>query len=199
MAVIDMEVPDEEPKRSAPLGDDSPGESGLRPLKRLTSDSRLDRINGDTLAQTELPYHSLFARDFLRGNFNFAAAKMTVARGGKLIAIEAEFRIAEAWFKKAIAWADALPKRQTIVYPEMVTLQIKHAMSGRLVRLLTIYDQLFLKTTASLLARAISAESRQSTLDAGEARIKKIAYLCIPDNDQFAPEGVLLPGSNNKH
>ena len=199
MAVIDMEAPDEEPKRTAPLASESAGESGLRPLQRLTGDSRLARINGDTLAQTELPYHSRFARDFLRGDFNFAAAKMTVARGGKLLAIEFEFRVAEAWFKKATAWADELPKRQTVVYPEMVTLQIKHAMSGRLVRLLTIYDQLFLKTMNALLARSISAESRERALNAGEARIKKIAYLCIPDNDRFAPEGLLLPDSGNTH
>jgi hypothetical protein len=197
MAVTDMEVPEEESKRTAPLTSDNAAESGLRPLQRLTGDSRLARINGDTLAQTELPYHSRFAREFLRGDFNFAAAKMTVARGGKLLAIESEFRTAEAWFKKAMVWADALPKRQTVVYPEMVTLQIKHAMSGRLVRLLTIYDQLFLKTMGALLARAVSAESRQRALEAGEARISKIGYLCIPDNDCFAPEGVLLSGPND--
>jgi hypothetical protein len=199
MAIIDMEAPDEEPNGPVPLAGNSAAESGLRPLQRLTGDDRLARINGDTLAQTELPYHSRFAREFLRGDFNFAAAKMAVARGGKLLAIESEFRIAEAWFNKAMAWADELPKRQTVVYPEMVTLQIKHAMSGRLVRLLTIYDQLFLKTMGALLARSVGAESRQGALDAGEARINKIAYLCIPDNDCFAPEGILLPGPSDTH
>ena len=69
-------------------------------MNRLTNDSRLARINGDTLAKTELPYYSLYAREFLRADFNFAAAKMTVARGGKLIAIESEFRTAEAFYEE---------------------------------------------------------------------------------------------------
>ena len=117
MAVIDMEMPDEEPNRATPPSSESAGESGLRPLQALTSDSRLARINADTLAKTELPYYSKFAREFLRSDFNFAAAKMTVARGGKLIAIEAEFRAAEAFFKKALDWANKLPGRRSPYNP----------------------------------------------------------------------------------
>ncbi|SAL65250.1 DUF1845 domain-containing protein [Caballeronia humi] len=198
MAVTDMETPEAEPNPSAPAPT-SKGEGGLRRLDRLTNDTRLARINADTLAKTELPYHSGFAREFLRGDFNFAAAKMTVARGGKLIAIESEFRVAEGWFRKAMAWANDLPKRQTPSYPEFVTLEIKHAMSGRLVRLLTIYDQLFLLTMGALIARSLGSEARQGTLEAAQARIKKIAYLCIFDNDRFAPEGILLPEPGQTH
>jgi hypothetical protein len=199
MAVIDMEMPDEEPKRATPPSCESASESGLRPLSRLTSDSRLARINADTLAQTELPYYSKFAREFLRSDFNFAAAKMTVARGGKLIAIEAEFRAAEAFFKKALDWANKLPGRRTPIQPEMVTLEIKHAMSGRLVRILSMYDRLFLKTMEALMLRSVTAQTRQAALEAAEIRVKQIPFLCIPDNDRFAPEGVLLPEPDETH
>ncbi|WP_310009383.1 DUF1845 domain-containing protein [Caballeronia sp. LZ043] len=199
MAVIDMETPAEDPRKSKRPSSESGETSGLRPLHRLTSDSRLARIHAETLAQTELPYYSLFAREFLRSDFNFAAAKMTVARGGKLHAIEAEFRTAEAFFKKALEWANKLPGRRAPAHPEMVTLEIKHAMSGRLVRLLSMYDQLFLKTMEALMLRSISAQTRQAALEAAEARIKQIPFLCMPDNDRFAPEGVLLPDANEKH
>jgi hypothetical protein len=199
MAVIDMEMPDEEPNRATPQSSESASESGLRPLSRLTSDSRLARINADTLAETELPYYSKFTREFLRSDFNFAAAKMTVARGGKLIAIEAEFRAAEAFFKKALDWANKLPGRRTPVQPEMVTLEIKHAMSGRLVRLLLMYDQLFLKTMEALMLRSVTAQTRQAALEAAEIRVKQIPFLCIPDNNRFAPEGVLLSDPDETH
>ncbi|WP_321794773.1 DUF1845 domain-containing protein [Caballeronia sp. J97] len=199
MAVIDMDVPDEDPNKLTPSRNDSADQSGLRPLNRLTSDSRLARINGDTLAQTELPYYSRFAREFLRSDFNFAAAKMTVARGGKLIAIEAEFRVAEAFFRKALDWANKLPGRRTPTQPEMVTLEIKHAMSGRLVRVLSMYDQLFLKTMEALMLRSVTPQTRQAALDAAEIRVKQIPFLCIPDNNRFAPEGVLLPALDEAH
>ncbi|AQH05495.1 DUF1845 domain-containing protein (plasmid) [Burkholderia sp. KK1] len=199
MAVTDLEAPDEDPKQTPALGNESGAQTGLRPLNRLTNDSRLARINGDTLAKTELPYYSLFAREFLRADFNFAAAKMTVARGGKLIAIESEFRTAEAFMKKALAWAGKFPGRRAPTPPEMVTLEIKHAMSGRLVRLLSMYDQLFLKTMEALMARTMTAQVRQSALEAAEARINQIPFLCMPDNDRFAPEGVLLPDSDRTH
>jgi hypothetical protein len=199
MAVIDMDVPDEDPNEPARLNSESTDQSGLRPLKRLTGDSRLARINADTLAQTELPYYSRFAREFLRSDFNFAAAKMTVARGGKLIAIEAEFRAAEAFFKRALDWANKLPGRRAPTQPEMVTLEIKHAMSGRLVRVLSMYDQLFLKTMEALLLRSVTPQTRQSALEAAEVRVKQIPFLCRPDNDQYAPEGTLLPDPDAKH
>lgn len=199
MPVIDMEMPDEEPTRATPSSNESAAESGLRPLSRLTSDSRLARIHAETLAQTELPYYSKFAREFLRSDFNFAAAKMTVARGGKLIAIEAEFRAAEAFFKKALEWANKLPGRRTPTQPELVTLEIKHAMSGRLVRVLSMYDQLFLKTMEALMFRSVTPQTRQAALDAAEIRVKQIPFLCIPDNNRFAPEGVLLPDPDETH
>jgi hypothetical protein len=81
----------------------------------------------------------------------------------------------------------------------LVTLEIKHAMSGRLVRVLSMYDQLFLKTMEALMFRSVTPQTRQAALDAAEIRVKQIPFLCIPDNNRFAPEGVLLPDPDETH
>ena len=200
MSGFDMEEPEgADPERLIPSAPPEHGPSGLRPIARLTSDDRLARINPETLAKTELHYYSAFAREFVRSDYNFCAAKMTLARGGKLLALEAEFRNAEAFFKKAIGWASRLHGRSTGHAPETVTLEIKHPLSGRLVRLLTIYDQLFIKTMEALIARTVMPLDRKTALGSAEARIKQIPFLCIPDNDRYAPEGVLLPDPDNAH
>jgi hypothetical protein len=201
MSGFDTEKPEgADPQPQIPPLSSAQGTStGLRPIQRLTSDDRLARIHPETLAKTELRYYSAFAREFVRSDYNFCASKMTVARGGKLIALEAEFRNAEAFFRKALGWAGRLHGRGVHLDPETVTLEIKHPMSGRLVRLLTIYDQLFLKTMEALVARTVMAHDRKAALDSAEARIKQIPFLCIPDNDRYAPEGVLLPDATEAH
>jgi hypothetical protein len=200
MSGFDTETPDaSDPKRIIPGTTPPVGENGLRPLNRLTGDDRLARINPETLAKTELRYYSSFAREFCRSDYNFCAAKMTVARGGKLLALEAEFRNAEAFFKKAMGWANRLHGRSTGHSPETVTLEIKHPLSGRLVRLLTMYDLLFLKTMEALITRTVMPHDRKSALDSAEIRIRQIPFLCIPDNNRYAPEGVLLPNPDDAH
>jgi hypothetical protein len=200
MSGFDMEEPEgADPERLIPSAPPEHGPSGLRPIARLTSDDRLARINPETLAKTELHYYSEFARGFVRSDYNFCAAKMTVARGGKLMALEAEFRKAEVFFRKALGWASRLHGRSVHLDPETVTLEIKHPLSGRLVRLLMIYDQLFLKTMEALVARTVMAHDRKAALDSAEARIKQIPFLCIPDNDRYSPEGVLLPDATEAH
>lgn len=200
MSGFDTETPEgADPERNIALPNDGHVESGLRPLKRLTSDSRLDRIHGETLAKTELQYYSAFAREFCRADYNFCAAKMTLARGGKLVALDAEFRVAEAFFKKALTWAHQLHGRSAAMSAESVTLEIKHPLSGRLVRLLTMYDALFVKTLEALFARSLMPHQRKLALDSAQARIKQIPFLCMPDNDRYAPEGELLPNPDNAH
>lgn len=200
MSGFDTETPDaSDPKRIIPGTTPPVGENGLRPLNRLTGDDRLARINPETLAKTELRYYSSFAREFCRSDYNFCAAKMTVARGGKLLALEAEFRNAEAFFKKAMGWANRLHGRSTGHSPETVTLEIKHPLSGRLVRLLTMYDLLFLKTMEALITRTVMPHDRKSALDSAEIRIRQIPFLCIPDNNRYAPEGVLLSNPDDAH
>ena len=192
MAAVLEELPED------PLKDPSKAvesQSGLKPIQRLTSDDRLAKINPSTLARTEFMYYSRFVRDFVRSDYNFAAAKMAVARNGKLRAIENEFRVADAWLSKTVA---AISKRHQRVMPvsaEKIELEIKHALSGRLVRLLVQYDRLFIGTMRCQMARTVSARERQSILEAAEARINQIPFLCIPDADQFASDGTHVPES----
>jgi hypothetical protein len=193
MSVVFQEPPDEVPPRFAQS--DAPqhlGETGLKPIQRMMSADRLARINPQTLTQTELRYSSVFARDFIRSDYNFCAAKMAIARGGKLTALDAEFRVAEQWFKKVKAYFELRHGRSVTVPPETITLEIKHPLSGRLVKLVTVYDRLFIKTLEGLMAGSISSHERESAINTAESRIKKIAWLCIPDSDQYAPEGTLL-------
>ncbi len=167
--------------------------SGLKPIQRLISDDRLAKIVPATLAKTEMQYCSRFARDFIRSDYNFCAAKMAVSRNGKLQAISNEFRIADEWFKKAFAWIEYKGGRSVPVEWETITLEIKHNTSGRLVRLLSQYDLLFIKTLRALMGSTISAHHRQIALDAAEARIKQIPILCIPDVEHFSEDGTLSP------
>lgn len=183
----------------APPNESLTGATGLKPIQRMLSADRLARIHPETLAQTELRYSSVFARDFLRSDYNFCAAKMTIARGGKLTALEAEFRLAESWFKKANAWVESRSRRAVSVTPETIVLEIKHPLSGRLVRLVSLYDQLFIRTLEGLMAQSVASYERQGALDNAESRIKKIAYLCIPDLDRYTPEGILLSEEQSNH
>jgi hypothetical protein len=193
MSVVMQEPPEKAPTGFTPLADaQSSGATGLKPIQRMMSADRLARIHPETLAQTELRYSSVFARDFLRSDYNFCASKMTIARDGKLAAIDAEFRVAETWFKKANAFFELRPKRSVAVQPEAITLEIKHPLSGRLVRVVTLYDRLFIRTLEGLMAQSVSSHERENALNSAESRIKKIAWLCIPDSDQFTPEGTLL-------
>jgi hypothetical protein len=168
-------------------------ESGLKPIQRLTSDDRLSRIRAETLAKTELKYCSQFVRDFVRSDYNFCAAKMTLARDGKLAALDAEFRVAEEWFRRATLWAKSRPGRTAYAPYEVITLEIKHALSGRLASLLIKHDRLFQYIMEGLANHTIAPHERKFALESARARIKQIPFLCIPDNDRFAPEGVLLP------
>ncbi|CAN7786298.1 DUF1845 domain-containing protein [Caballeronia sp. LjRoot34] len=193
-------VPKEAPQDNAPVAPEtSPNaaiESGLKPLARLTSDDRIARIIPDTHAQTELTYHSKFMREFLRAHYYFCSAKMSVARGGKRAAIEEEFRVADEWFKRALAQTNKLPRRKLSIKPESATIEVKNALSGRLVRLLAIYDVIFVRTLEGLFLGVVSSHQRKSALAAAEARLHQFPFICIPDNDRYAPEGILLPDSD---
>jgi len=193
MSAVPKEAPEDNPTAAPETSPYAAIESGLKPLTRLTSDDRIARIVPDTHAQTELAYYSKFAREFLRAHYNFCSAKMSVARGGKRAAIENEFRVADEWFKRALAQTNKLPRRNLGIKPESVTLEMKNALSGRLVRLLSIYDVIFLRTLEGLFLGVVSAHQRKSALAAAEARLHQFPFICIPDNDRYAPEGILLP------
>ncbi|AME28635.1 hypothetical protein [Burkholderia sp. PAMC 26561] len=193
MSAVPQETPEDKVPAIPAASPNAEIESGLKPLARLTSDDRIARIIPDTHAQTELQYYSKFAREFLRAHYYFCSAKMSVARGGKRIAIEEEFRVADEWFKRALAQTNKLPRRNLGMKPKSVTVEMKNALSGRLVRLLSIYDVIFLRTLEGLFLGVVSAHQRQSALAAAEARLHQFPFICIPDSDRYAPEGVLLP------
>jgi hypothetical protein len=192
MSVVLQDFPEDPPRRATPPTAQSLGDTGLKPIQRMMSADRLARINPETHAQVELHYSSVFARDFIRSDYNFCAAKMAIARGGKLAALDAEFRVAEQWFKRVNTFFELRHGRTVPAHPEKITLEIKHPLSGRLAKLVTVYDRLFLKTLEGLMAGSISSTERENALNTAESRIKKIAWLCIPDSDQFTAEGIPL-------
>src|ERR1700744_4170400 len=93
-----------EPKNSAG--------SGLKPIERLTGDARLERIVPNTIATYSLPYHSEFFREFIHDHWSFCAAKFTVARRGKVKALDVAFREADEWFKLSLAWIAGKSQRR---------------------------------------------------------------------------------------
>jgi hypothetical protein len=193
MSAVPQETPEDKVPAIPAASPNAEIESGLKPLARLTSDDRIARIIPDTHAQTEFEYYSKFVREFLRAHYYFCSAKMSVARGGKRIAIEEEFRVADEWFKRALAQTNKLPRRNLSIKPERATLEMKNALSGRLVRLLSIYDVIFVRTLEGLFLGAVSSHQRKSALAAAEARLHQFPFICAPDNDRYASEGILLP------
>jgi hypothetical protein len=167
---------------------DSTG-TGLKPIARLTSDSRVERIIPTTDARTILKYSSRFARDFIRSDYNFCAAKVAVARNGKLRALDQAFRDADEWFTKAIAWVEKHNARSFPVACEEIELVVTHPLAGRLVRCLTRYDRLFIRSMETVLSQKIMPADRVNLLANAERRIRHIAQVCIPNNDQYDFDG----------
>src|SRR5258708_12455588 len=72
---------------AAPAPATSPASSGLKPIARLTSDSRVARIVPESDAVTVLLYSSQFALDFIRADYNFCASTIAASLGGKARAL----------------------------------------------------------------------------------------------------------------
>jgi len=170
-----------------------PTGTGLKPIARLTGDSRIDRIVPESNARTVLRYSSQFARDFIRSDYNFCASKMAVARKGKVRALDMALRETADWLTKAIAWVDKHNARELRMEYEEIELTITRPLAGSLVRCLTQYDRLWVRTLEVQLARKFATEdARQNALANAEKRIRHIRNVCIPDNDQYAADGSRL-------
>ncbi|TDN59013.1 DUF1845 domain-containing protein [Paraburkholderia sp. BL10I2N1] len=206
MAAV-LELPPD-PDRDAPPGDPRPaltiaatdtsatgtppqsaGGSGLKPIARLTSDSRIERIIPDSDAVTVLRYSSQFARDFIRSDYNFCASKIAVARGGKMRAIETGLRDASEWLRKATAWVEKHNARSIALPHEVIELKVTRPLAGLLVRCLTQYDRLFVGTLEAVLAEKLKGEERETILLNAAKRIRQIGQICIPDNDAYDFDG----------
>jgi hypothetical protein len=167
----------------------APGGTGLKPIERLTSDTRIDRIIPDSDTVTVLRYSSQFAREFIRSDYNFCASKIAVARGGKVHAIETALRDASEWLRKATAWVEKHNARPMTLPHEVIELKITRPLAGLLVRCLTQYDRLFVSTLEAVLAEKIQGTDRETILANAAKRIRQIGQVCIPNNDQYDFDG----------
>lgn len=166
--------------------------AGLRPIDRFNSDERLSRIVPHTDTGAVASYCSRFARDFLDANLYFCSAKFTVARGGKVKAIDEAFREAESWYATAIAnFAERHQIEFPLAYME-IHVKVTHQFAGRLLRLVRLYDRLFASTMFCNAAGSVSGSEREDTLRRAAKLISQIHLLCIPGNDKFAPDGSRL-------
>jgi len=185
-------VPIPEPTDDAPrvvTADLRARNSGLKPIARLSSDTRLSKIVPTTTSGSRFAYCSTFVRNFLRSDFNFVSAKVAVARAGKLRAIDEGFRTAESWYAGALAWAEGHTMRPLPLHYDEYYLDITAPLAGRLVRLLNQHDRLFAKTLFCQSAGEISADARATTMEIAAKRVRLVHSLCIPDDDQFAADG----------
>ncbi|MFS8980214.1 hypothetical protein PO002_38150 [Cupriavidus necator] len=128
-------------------------------------------------------------RDFIARDFNFCASKFSVARGGKLRALDNVFREAEESFAKALGWLESLPTLELPLVTDRQDIEIRHPLAGRLVRLLNQHDRIFTLSLFAMAAGAISAADRGNAIEHASRRISLIHAICMPDNDQFASDG----------
>ncbi|MFM0700718.1 DUF1845 domain-containing protein [Paraburkholderia sediminicola] len=163
--------------------------SGLKPIDRLTSDSRLARINPESDARTVLRYSSLFARNYIRSDYNFCAAKIAVARGGKVRALETALRETSEWLRKTEQWLLRHEARPIELPHDLIELTITRPLAGLLVRCLTQYDRVYARATERVVRGKITGEDRARILNNAERRLKQIVQICMPDNDQYDFDG----------
>jgi len=166
--------------------------AGLRPILRLGSDGRLAKIVPETDSRAVVIYCSTFVRDFVARDFNFCAAKFTVARGGKLRALDSVFREAEDGFAKALGWLEHRPSLDLPLITDRQDIEIKHPLAGRLVRLLNQHDRIFTSSLFAMAAGSISSTDRSNAIEHASRRLSLIHAICMPDNDQFAEDGSRL-------
>ncbi|WP_353557647.1 DUF1845 domain-containing protein [Paraburkholderia terrae] len=195
MAAVLEQTPEPDPRpapRVAPQPDPSTAAtpvSGLKPIDRLTSDSRLARINPESDAKTVLRYSSQFARNYIRSDYNFCAAKIAVARGGKVRALEAALRETSEWLRKTEKWLLRHQVRPIELPHDLIELTITRPLAGLLVRCLTQYDRVYARATERVLTGKITGDDRAGILNNAERRLKQIVQICMPDNDQYDFDG----------
>ncbi|WP_454056619.1 hypothetical protein [Cupriavidus sp. Marseille-Q8015] len=176
---------------SLPFEHPSPNE-GPKPIQRLLSQDRVARIVPDTDSGTVLTYCSDFVRDFLRSDWNFFTAKMSVATKGKILALDTRFRDANQWMDERLAWSRAFRRRSISLRYDKRDVIVTHSLAGRLIRLLNQHDQLFANVLGAYLAGNIDAAQKDGAIEGASRHIRAIHRLCIPDNNRFTRDGKLL-------
>ncbi|GLC94748.1 hypothetical protein Tamer19_41560 [Cupriavidus sp. TA19] len=176
----------------SPPTERAPTDTGLKPLTRLISEDRVSRIVPETATKVQVSFSSVFTRRFLHDDYLFCASKCSVARGGKVKALDEAFREAEEWFTKVTEWLATKNQLEFSIGYESVDLEVPNALAGRLLRLLNQYDKLSAATLFAHIGRSISGTERDTQLDIASRRINIIHTLCIPDNDRYADDGSRL-------
>ncbi|MBU9210940.1 AcaB family transcriptional regulator [Burkholderia multivorans] len=166
-----------------------PSGTGLKPIERLTSDTRYAKIIPDSQQLTVLRYTSLFTRNFVRSDYNFCATKISVARGGKLRALDVTLRETSAWFSKANAWVEEHGARSLPWPSESIELEVKRPLAGQLVRCLSQFERLYRRAQEARNEDMFSADRCNAMLANAEKKLKHIVQVCIPDNDQYDFDG----------
>jgi hypothetical protein len=182
-------LPDGTPSTTPPALAPVPSGTGLKPIERLTSDSRYAKIIPDSEQLTELRYSSQFVRDFVRSDFNFCASKISVARGGKLRALDVTVRETSGWLSKCVPWVENHGARQLPWPSETVMLEVKRPLAGQLVRCLSLYERLYKRTQEAKNERKLTPERCAAMLANAEKKLKHIVQVCMPDNDQYDFDG----------
>ncbi|WP_321817901.1 MULTISPECIES: DUF1845 domain-containing protein [unclassified Paraburkholderia] len=181
-------VPAGTPSPSAPLAA-VPSGTGLKPIERLTSDDRYAKIIPDSDRLTELRYSTQFTRDFVRSDYNFCAAKISVARGGKLRALDVALRETSGWLTKAVPWVEQHGARHLPWPSETIMLDVKRPLAGQLVRCLSLYERLYKRTLEARNEHKLMPERCAAMLANAEKKIKHIVQVCRPDNDEYEFDG----------
>ncbi|MGB8420250.1 DUF1845 domain-containing protein [Paraburkholderia sp.] len=166
--------------------------TGLKPIERLTNDDRIARIIPTADYGMEIEYYSQFARTFIRAHYNFCAAKMTVAREGKKLALDYRFRESEEWLEKAIVWANKFEFHRIPMVPASIHVSITVPLAGRLVNLINDYDILFMSVSGAAFAGSITNDERNGVLLNASRQVLAIQQLCVPDSDRYDIGGTLL-------
>nr|WP_315593801.1 hypothetical protein [uncultured Cupriavidus sp.] len=181
---------DEQPQSSDPgRTPQSPHRSGPKPIQRLLSQDRVSRIVPDTDSGTVLTYCSDFVRDFLRSDYNFCTAKMSVATKGKILALDTRFREANEWMDAKLAWSRSFRRRSVSLRYDRRDVVVTHSLAGRLIRLLSQHDQLFANVLGAYMAGNIDDAQKDDALIGAARHINAIHRLCIPDNDRYSRDG----------
>lgn len=187
------ETPDDDAQGGAPDAPASltgvPSGTRLKPFERLTSDTRYEKIIPDSAQVTVLKYSSIFVRSFVRSDYNFCAAKISVARDGKLRVLDRAMRETSEWFTKAITWTEQLGALNIPRRYETIELEVKRPLAGQLVRCLTQYERLFARAWSAHSSRLLSEERCTATLANAEKKLKHIVQLCMPDNEEYDFDG----------
>jgi hypothetical protein len=171
-----------------------PSGTGLKPIERLTSDTRYAKIVPDSAQASVLRYSSLFVRTFIRSDYNFCASKISVAREGKLRALDLALRETSEWFTKAIAWVEQLGARNLPRPFETIELEVKRPLAGQLVRCLTQFERLFGRAHSARADQRLSDERCVAMLANAEKKLNRIVQLCIPDNEEYTFDGTRREG-----